>query len=394
MDWDKKIDSSAVSHSLFLVRGKSARDASGLEGIEEAAPLVLSDEERIERLEAALAAERESNPGQDRAAQDSRIVASARQALAKSGQGEPLQNFTVGDNVGLESVILTDGTRPSLFIQEGFVDVDGADIGDWGMGLSRFEPQIRKVVASVGRIDIPQQPWFEGTCFVVAEGLVLTNRHVLETIAAPNEAGGWILKWPDQTTVNFSGEFESAHATKFRIVGVAFAGPDAINRTVDFTHLDIAILKVDPGSDPGNVFPPAVTFEKDSALPKRDRNLYVLGFPGQPYVWRLPGAPGPGSETAQVIADTFKSRFGYKRLAPGALVAGPGEVLNDAKKWILAHDASTLGGNSGSCVVDLGVDGFRILGLHFAGASRQQNWAHVMGAIKDQLAACSATFVA
>jgi V8-like Glu-specific endopeptidase len=38
-----------------------------------------------------------------------------------------------------------------------------------------------------------------------------------------------------------------------------------------------------------------------------------------------------------------------------------------------SHDASTLGGNSGSCVIDL--DGGKVLGLHFSGRYRRSNKA-------------------
>ena len=77
-----------------------------------------------------------------------------------------------------------------------------------------------------------------------------------------------------------------------------------------------------------------------------------------------------GTETAQVLATLFNNKFGVKRLAPGSIKAGPGEIANDSQKWICPHDASTLAGNSGSAVVDLGVDGFRVVGLHLAGLNR------------------------
>ena len=87
------------------------------------------------------------------------------------------------------------------------------------------------------------------------------------------------------------------------------------------------------------------------------------------------------------------SVFNNMRLAPGSVKTGAGQPPSDAKKWICAHDAATLGGNSGSCVVDLTGDGFRVMALHFAGANREQNWAHVMARLRDQLSAFSAIFV-
>ena len=232
-------------------------------------------------------------------------------------QGEPPQNFTLGEQIGLEAVILTNGERPSLFVRDGFVDLNAPDIGTWGLGLNRFQNAIRKVVASVGRIDVPVKPWFAGTCFVVAEGLVLTNRHVLEAIAMQGPGGDWTLNWPDATTVDFVGEEGAAAATKFKVTGVAFAGPDPIKNTINFAHLDMAILRVDPVGNATLPFPAPVTFETDTVQPKARGDLYVVGFPGEPRLWTFDGTPPAGHETAQVISTLFNDKFGIKRLAPG-----------------------------------------------------------------------------
>jgi hypothetical protein len=397
IDWDRKADSKSVAGSVsLLLKARGGTNLGGLESTFEAnsGGAGVSEHEQLDRLRDALAAAKPVAPGGDRSAINEKVLEGARTGLAKLNQGEPAESFTLGEHVGLESVILTDGTRPSLFVRNGFVDLQTADVGGWGIRLSRCQNEIRKVISSVGRIDIPVRPWFAGTCFVIAAGLVATNRHVLEVIAKQDVSGAWTLKWPGATTINFVGEDGTTAGTKFKFVGVAFAGPDPINNTVNFTHLDLAILQVDPASDSGSTFPAAVVFERDVTQPKAQQDLYVLGFPGQPQVWMFDGVPAVGTETAQVIATLFNDKFGVKRLAPGSIKAGPGEVANDGKKWICTHDASTLGGNSGSCVVDLGVDGFRIVGLHFAGVNRDQNWAHVAACLHDYLAACSATFVA
>ena len=58
---------------------------------------------------------------------------------------------------------------------------------------------------------------------------------------------------------------------------------------------------------------------------------------------------------------------------------------------VFTHDASTLGGNSGSCVVEFRVQGKSVVGLHFGGAKRQENYAHSIARIEDVLAAHGAT---
>ena len=56
---------------------------------------------------------------------------------------------------------------------------------------------------------------------------------------------------------------------------------------------------------------------------------------------------------------------------------------------ILTHDASTLGGNSGSALIDFDADGQTVLGLHFAGYHQRQNWAHGLEKITRELARAS-----
>jgi V8-like Glu-specific endopeptidase len=53
---------------------------------------------------------------------------------------------------------------------------------------------------------------------------------------------------------------------------------------------------------------------------------------------------------------------------------------------VFGHDATTLSGNSGSCVVDLGNDGRLVVGLHFAGVPKQANYAHSSACLRGPLA--------
>ena len=402
IDWHGSANIDSVGESADVLRRprRGAIPETGLESTLEATVTEHaaggggpSERERLERLGDALATAQPAVAQSEQAAIKAEILAGARSGLAKVNQGAPLQNFTLGEHIGLEAVILTNGERPSLFVRNGFVDINAPDIGDWALGLNRFQSAIRKVIASVGRIEVPVKPWFAGTCFVVADGLVVTNRHVLEAIATQDAAGAWALRWPDATSVDFVGEDGAAAATKFKVTGVAFAGPDPIKGIINFAHLDMAILRVDPASDAGHAFPGPVTFETDTGQPSARRDLYVVGFPGEPKLWTFDGTPPTGTETMQVISTVFNDKFGVKRLAPGSVKAGAGEVAGDPNKWICTHDASTLNGNSGSCVADLSQDGFRVMGLHFGGINRSLNWAHVAARLRDPLAQSSATFV-
>ena len=77
------------------------------------------------------------------------------------------------------------------------------------------------------------------------------------------------------------------------------------------------------------------------------------------------------------MGDIFQDVYNVKRFAPGEVVS-PGLV-----HWYLTHDASTLGGNSGSAVLDLATQ--QVVGLHFGGSFRKTNYAVKASVIKDIL---------
>ena len=80
--------------------------------------------------------------------------------------------------------------------------------------------------------------------------------------------------------------------------------------------------------------------------------IYTVGYPGN---------PGMG-EPLSLLEQLFQSTFGCKRLAPGEIEPAHAQVFT----WTLAHDASTLGGNSGSVVLVPGREG-AAAGLHYGG---------------------------
>jgi hypothetical protein len=88
-------------------------------------------------------------------------------------------------DVAFEAVVIADGSRPSVFVQDDRVDVEDATLGDWAASVATYGLRIAEVAQSVGRVDLPEAPdGFVGTAFAVREGVVATNRHVLEAIAA------------------------------------------------------------------------------------------------------------------------------------------------------------------------------------------------------------------
>src|SRR5262249_1497456 len=74
-----------------------------------------------------------------------------------------------------------------------------------------------------------------------------------------------------------------------------------------------------------------------------------------------------------VQQDVFRGLFEKKRLQPGYHTGGRVVTSFGHDVEAATHDASTLGGNSGSAVID--VETGQVLGLHFAGVYLDTNYA-------------------
>lgn len=348
--------------------------------------------ELLDRLRAEIAyVERKTGVTADPASV-STLMAQAGEGLSRLLGDGPGARLGPDEVAGLEAVIRTDGSRPVLFVEDDFVDVAAPSAGAYAAGLSRLEDAVRQVCRSVGRVDDPDPAvpiGYHGTAWMLAEGLVATNFHVLEAIAP----GG------SRRDRRFEGRLKPGVAVHFghevgsplperrfpirRVVGVGPAGAAgfAQGNGLNFDGLDLAVLELEPVAGRPFPAPNRVADGDDPAtrggLASAGRGVYLVGYPGNEH-----------STTPDLFAELFAGVKSFKRLAPGRIMAGPGEVPRDRDPhgWILAHDASTLGGNSGSALADYDADGRTLLGLHFAGLHERQNWAHSLERITTELA--------
>ena len=344
--------------------------------------------ELLDRLQAEIAyVQRKTGVTADPALVDA-LVSQADEGLSRLLGDGPDARLGPADVSGLEAVIRTDGSRPVLFVEDDFVDVMAPSAGTYAAGLSRLEDAVRRVCRSVGRVEDPAAPiGYQGTAWMLAEGLVATNFHVLQAIAP----GG---KRRDR---RFEGRLNTGAAVHFgyevgnlrpnrrfpirRVVSVGRAGAAEFTQGngLNFDGLDLAILELEPVAGRPFPVPNRVPRGDDpvtrGGLASAGRGIYLVGYPGNEH-----------STTPDLFASLFAGVKGFKRLAPGRIMAGPGEVPGDPRGWILTHDASTLGGNSGSALADYDADGLALLGLHFAGSHERQNWAHALERITAELA--------
>ena len=286
----------------------------------------------------------------------------------------------------LEAVVRADGTRPSLLVRSGVVDPVQPLAAGWTGQLAAAGDRLTRAVAAIGRVE-PTHPSgsdFFGTCWVVDDrnGLVLTNRHVLDAMVerlphavARTTAGFRVF---DGAFVDFAAESGSADVRRYRIVE---ATPSQVNGT-DFARLDAAVLRIEPLPDGPQDVPDALTVSADPDGPLgRLASYCIVGYPAQPVY-----ASGTieGVDWAWVTRTLFGNVYGVKRLAPGMTHRPLGSLPGDKRRWVFGHDATTLGGNSGSPALAWSDSAF---GLHFAGRSIDTNCAHAVSAITTELRA-------
>ena len=286
----------------------------------------------------------------------------------------------------LEAVVRADGTRPSLLVRSGVVDPVQPLAAGWTGQLAAAGDRLTRAVAAIGRVE-PTHPSgsdFFGTCWVVDDrnGLVLTNRHVLDAMVerlphavARTTAGFRVF---DGAFVDFAAESGSADVRRYRIVE---ATPSQVYGT-DFARLDAAVLRIEPLPDGPQDVPDALTVSADPDGPLgRLASYCIVGYPAQPVY-----ASGTieGVDWAWVTRTLFGNVYGVKRLAPGMTHRPLGSLPGDKRRWVFGHDATTLGGNSGSPALAWSDSAF---GLHFAGRSIDTNCAHAVSAITTELRA-------
>lgn len=272
--------------------------------------------------------------------------------------------------VFLEVIVRTDGSRPSFMVRNGKVDKATSPVGDWSDILDASEQTINEAIACVGRIDY--KGGHVGTGFLIHENLAVTNRHVLQAIAQRDGDGAWRIK--PQSTIDFGYEFRARTSVNLReLESVVFSGNKNIDMyTVDHNKLDMAIIRLKPVSNdqvPRKLL--SLNIAPDWAT--EDKITFTIGYPGDPGVSGL-------KTYGSLLEQLFKSTFGCKRLAPGQVTL-PVSKLGD---WTLAHDTTTLGGNSGSVILAQGKE-HAAAGLHYGGqvAPPRENWAHLIGKTLD-----------
>lgn len=300
------------------------------------------------------------------------VLSAAEQALdtAKAGKKfiESIGRF------GLEALVALTG-RPALRVHNGDLNLNDPQADQWHDRL--FIParrgDIKRVTAAVGRIDVNGR--HVGTGFMAAPDLVLTNRHVLQELAAAvptrNRPSKWLLE-DTNPTIDFADNPSSMTTqSKFKITQIIAWGERYIDDDIlDFSLVDAALLRIESTNANGQSSPAPLTFSGDLGKVDQYKPILTVGYPAMPV--QLPrGVDGKiDLEVAMRLNELF-SEYNVKYLSPGEVMRAPGGSLS------MRHDATTLSGCSGSCVLALD-HGLNVVGLHFGGSWLRENFAHAL----------------
>lgn len=257
-----------------------------------------------------------------------------------------------------EAIILMSG-RPVLLVRDGVIE--RADLPAVEASLAKVRTKLVKPINSVGRIELMDHDTYEwcGTGWRIAEDLIVTNRHVANLFAfrdgnvfrfRANQAGKTV-----RARVDFREEFRGTESSEYGIGEILWVAEDADSAP------DMAILRVK--KDPG--LPPPLKLAGKNAT--SGQSIGVVGYPAR-----------DSRNDPAIMSDILQNIYDVKRFAPGEI------VLPGSDTWYMTHDASTLGGNSGSAVLDL--DSGEVVGLHFGGSFRKTNYAVKASVIKQALA--------
>jgi endonuclease G len=273
-------------------------------------------------------------------------AAAAESGLQKLAE-DRFQEITPSEMFGLEAIVLP-RNRPVAFVRgESYDDLEGP----W---VSLNDDVIKRRIASlfplIGRVEVLSSPIlpYAGTGFVVGRGLIATNRHVAQLFS--RGLGLTIRYRAGDAAIDFKRQIDAPDDDRHAYLSV---------RAVEMIHpyWDMALLRVDD-------LPTDRMLKLSVKSPEEllDHDVVVIGYPAR------------DDRNDLALQDRiFNRTYNVKRLQPGVIRARAKIQSFENTVNALTHDASTLGGNSGSAVVE--VDTGEVVGLHFAGEYLKANYA-------------------
>ena len=256
------------------------------------------------------------------------------------------QDITPNEMFGLEAIVMKEN-RPVVFVRGNSYD----DVGNPWSSLNAAEVKTRlsDLFPLIGRIELPNSTLlpYAGTGFVVGKGLVATNRHVAQIFA---QGLGLTIRYRGgDAAIDFKRQVDTPEDDRSDYLSV---------RGVEMIHpyWDMALLQVD-GLRTDKMLRLSV-LSPDQFV---NRNIVAVGY------------PAPLETTLRSRIRSSAASYYVNWLQPGVVRARAEVQSFDNRVNAMTHDASTLGGNSDSAIID--VDLGEVVALHFAGEYLKANYA-------------------
>lgn len=269
----------------------------------------------------------------------------AQSALQKLARGKEISD---DDAFLIEAIIIPD-KRPAIDIVNGKFSIGHPLWVKYNID-PKIQANIERAIRGVGRVELPNDEFrpYGGTGFLVGGNLMMTNRHVAELFSRGLGGRDLSFRAGQTAALDFKREIEPTPPQPITVSRVVMIHP----------YWDMALLELE------DLPAGAQVLELSQSDPETlvDRDIAVIGYP----------AFDPRNDAA-VQHKVFRGIYNVKRLQPGKLgtrkpTRSFGNIVDS-----VAHDASTLGGNSGSCVLD--VNSGEVVALHFAGRYKVSNYA-------------------
>jgi hypothetical protein len=262
----------------------------------------------------------------------------------------------------LETIVKKKG-RPVLTVRQNDFKFEATDVESevWRDRLKGARDLLKKAIPAVGRVEVANNSDYAwvGTAWLAHDEIAVTNRHVAAEFARA-QGNGFVFKTdpaftsPMTSSLDFLQEAGEPATRVFKVTKVLYIEPEP--------GPDMAFLQVDRGSGSDRLSDPIPIATRP---PQADDFVAAIGYPARDS--RVPDHA--------LVARVFGDIYDKKRLAPGQLRA--------VEVRLVTHDASTLGGNSGSVLVDLKTG--EAVGLHRAGLYLQDNFAVPIAVVRERL---------
>jgi endonuclease G len=246
----------------------------------------------------------------------------------------------------LEAIIMPK-YRPVVFLRGDSYD----DVPEPWLSLNsaKVKSSIARLLPAIGRIELPLSQFipYGGTGFVVGKGRLMTNRHVAQLFS--QGLGTHIKYQSGASAVDFNRKIDTPDSDQsgyFKVRGIELIHP----------YWDMAIINVD-GLPADKMLRLSVKSPEDLL----GRNVVVIGYPAR------------DDRNDLALQDKiFQGKYLVKRLQPGTVRERAQIQSFENMVSAMTHDASTLGGDSGSAIID--IDSGEVIAIHFGGIYLKANY--------------------